>query len=152
MGFQPCLTLSRSGRISTEWRKKGPQKKHSVWKELRGHKWGGIEWPTAYLVGGWTNHLSKICSSKWVNFFPKLEVKIKHIWNHHLDTQYIAQHEDGENSKMFTSDRNRNQQAVDRHKYHLETARYQKRPTQRWSELFCKVYASNQKVWLTKNV
>ena len=63
-----CKNLPLGYPTSTEWRKKGPQKKHSVWKELRGHKCGGIEWPTAYLVGGWTNHLSKICSlRKWVH-------------------------------------------------------------------------------------
>ena len=41
----------------------------------------------ALLVGGWTNPFEKY-QSKWVHL-PQVGVKIKNIWNHHLDYHCI---------------------------------------------------------------
>ena len=42
-----------------------------------------------FLVGGWTNPSEK--SARQIGSFPQVEVKIKDIWNHHLDRIYITE-------------------------------------------------------------
>ena len=83
-----CLETNLSRNQKTT-RTRRSRESGQAWGRMTTAIYAGIFHSVQYalLVGGWTNPFEKY-QSKWVHL-PQVGVKIKNIWNHHLDYHCI---------------------------------------------------------------
>ena len=77
------ILTSLPSTFDQQWKNssKGLKRKHSICWPLYLQQTNEQK---TLLTGWWFQPIWKICSSKWESF-PQIGVKIKNIWNHHLE-------------------------------------------------------------------